>query len=336
MSHRKRIMFLTPQFQTPSTRFRVLQCIPKLKMNYDINIETIPKKFNERIKLFNRLPEYELVFLQKKLFQRWAIWYIRKKSKLFIYDFDDAVMFRDSNSRNFYSSSNLSQFKNTIKKSDLIIAGNNYLKSFAEPFSKNITVVKTSIDTKKYLPKSSITRTKELITIGWIGSHPNLIYLKELIPVFNDLYHSGLSFQLKVVCDKFINGFDCPVENKVWNEDEEIADIQSFDIGIMPMIDDQWSKGKCALKLLQYMSCGLPSVSTRTEVTSDIIKEGQNGFLATTLEEWREKICYLVKNFEHLKLLGHTARESIIGVYDTNTIAMQYNDLFHKLLQNEL
>jgi Glycosyltransferase len=115
---------------------------------------------------------------------------------------------------------------------------------------------------------------------------------------------------------------------KIWEKEDEVKDIQSFDIGIMPLIDDKWTKGKCALKLLQYMSCGLASVSSTTDVTSYIIKDGVNGFLASTNSQWLEKIKFLLENPDKLKTVGGEARKSIDGKFDSKTIALKYAAVF--------
>ena len=285
-----KIIFLTEPLNSPSTRFRVLQNIPELKkLNFDVTVEVIPKEISTRLKLFHSLIAYDVIILQRRLLQWWFLWYIRKKSKVLIYDFDDAVLFRDSNASDFYSFSRLRRFKHSLKFSDLIIPGNEYLRNVSLPYSDHVYVVPTGIDMQTYVPGPP-HGSSQPITIGWIGSAPNLFYLKQLIKPVNALYRITKYFKLKIVCDDFIEGFECPVENKIWKKEEEVKDIQSFDIGILPLAEDPWTKGKCALKLLQYMSCGLASVSSTSEVTSSIVKDGINGFLASNASEWLEKI----------------------------------------------
>ena len=160
------------------------------------------------------------------------------------------------------------------------------------PFTDKAFVVPTGIDTQTYIPKPSHDSSSPL-TIGCIGSAPNLFYLKQLIKPINELYRITKNFRLKIVCDDFIDGFECPVEKKIWKEEYEVKDIQSFDVGVFLLEEDAWTKGKCALKLLQYMSCGLASVSSTSEVTSSIVKDGINGFLASADSEWLEKIKIL-------------------------------------------
>ena len=323
-----KIIFLVSRLDQPSTRFRILQNIPELrKVGFNITTNEIPESISARLKLFNSLTSYDIVFLQKKIFKWWTLWYIRRRSKVLIYDFDDAVLFRDSNAPKFYSLPRLKEFKYTLKHADLVIAGNDYLKTLSLPFARKVVVIPTGIDTQTYIPKppSDISYP---ITIGWIGSKPNLIYLKQLIEPINRLYRMTKNFRFKIVCDDFIDGFECPVEKKKWKKEDEVEDIQSFDIGVMPLPDDKWAKGKCALKLLQYMSCSLASVSSTTNVTLPIIKDGVDGFLASTNSQWLEKIKFLLENPDKLKTVGGEARKSIDGKFDSETIAQKYAAVF--------
>jgi hypothetical protein len=123
------------------------------------------------------------------------------------------VLFRDSNAPKFHSLSRLKEFKYTLKHADLVISGNDYLKTLSLPFAKQIVVIPSGIDTQIYIPRPSYDHPPT-VTIGWIGSKPNLIYLEQLIEPVNKLYSTTKNFRLKIVCDDFIDGFECPVEKK--------------------------------------------------------------------------------------------------------------------------
>jgi hypothetical protein len=328
-----KVIFLTEPPKSPSTRFRVLQYIPGLeKDNFLVTVRDIPKQLSARLSVINELPAYDIVVLQRKLFQWWALWLIRRRSRVLIYDFDDALLFRDSNSTNPHSRSRLSRFKNTLRYADLVIAGNEYLKELATPFAGKIAVVPTGIDIQKYSEKRR-PHNQASLTLGWIGTQSNLIYLKQLIGPVNDVYRDTGNFRFKIVCDGFIDGFLCPLDKKMWTEEEEVEDIQSFDIGLLPLADDRWTRGKCALKLLQYMSCAVASVSSKTEVTSEIIQDGENGFLASDDSQWAEKIRRLVEDPKERQSMGIKGRESLHGSYDAETIASQYAELFNATVQ---
>ena len=323
-----RIIFLTEPLDSPSTRFRVLQYTPELrKLDFNLTVREIPKGISSRLKLINSLSSYDIIFLQRKLFQWLTLWYVRRRSKVLIYDFDDAMLFRDSNAPTFHSRTRLRRFKHTLRYADLVIAGNEYLKKLSLPFARKVFVMPTAIDTQTYTQKP-LPNNSSPLTIGWVGSKPNLIYLRQLIKPINKLYAMKKNFRFKIVCDGFIDGFECPLEKKLWKKKDEVKDIQSFDIGVFPLLDDMWTRGKCALKLLQYMSCGVPSVSSATKVTSDIVKDGINGFLASTDSQWLEKIELLIENPEKRKCIGREGRRSLNGSFDSKTIALKYAALF--------
>jgi hypothetical protein len=322
------IIFLVEPFSSPSTRFRVLQNIPELEaLNFNVTVREIPRSIGSRLRLINTLSSYDIVLLQRKLFQWWFLRYIRAKSKILIYDFDDAVLFRDSNAPHFHSGSRLKRFRHTVKYADLVISGNQYLKDLCLPYATNVSVISTGIDTDAYVQKL-VPNPSSSTTIGWIGSQPNLIYLKQLAEPINALYRAIHNFRLKIVCDDFIQDFECPVENKLWKREDEVGDIQSFDIGVFPLPDDRWTKGKCAMKLIQYMSCAVPSVSSANDVTSAIVNDGFNGFLASNASQWIEKLKFLVENPDKRAAIGAEGRRSIAGRFDTKTIARNYAKLF--------
>ena len=318
----------------PSSRFRILQNITEIeKYHYDITIKKIPKNSYNRLSLFSTLSSYDIVFLQKKLFQWWFLWLIKKKSKLLIYEFDDAVLYRDSDYNNFNSYTRNHRFKNTLKFADKVIAGNEYLRDIGASFSTNIHVIPTGINTQIYVPRRKQIQAVPY-TIGWIGSKSNLPLLKQIIEPLNKLYIDTKTFRLKVVCDDFnIDSANFPIDFKRWRESEEVSDIQSFDIGVMPFVNNKWTKGKCALKLLQYMSCQLPSVSSKSDVTSSLVINGKNGYLASNALEWYDCIKILLDHPNQFEVLGKEARKSIIGRFDTETIARQYVKIFDDMIR---
>ncbi|NPA24259.1 MAG: glycosyltransferase family 4 protein, partial [Deltaproteobacteria bacterium] len=159
----------------------------------------------------------------------------------------------------------------------------------------------------------------------------NLVYLETLVEPLNRLYEKRRDFTLKVVCDAFPQGFECPVEKVAWSPENEVKELQSFDIGLMPLADDPWTKGKCAFKLLQYMACGRSAVASESEVTREIISDGENGFLASDPAAMVAVIERLLDEPEKLAAIGNAARNSLIGRYDQATVASLYAGLFKEL-----
>ncbi len=292
----KKVYFLIQEWDHPASRYRVLQYIPYLKESQiESKVALFPDSFRKWMKLFSEIQDYNTLFVQKKRLWHWQLWYLKRKNIKIIYDFDDAVMFKspvDGGGRSFKRQRT---FARMIRYSNQVIAGNQYLKSQAMPYNKNIVIIPTAIDTNKYTTKD-FNKEKEMVTIGWIGSKSSLLFLKELTPAFDHLASQYKNIELKIICNDF---FDCnkmPVIKKTWTLEDENSDLQDIDIGLAPLPNHEWTKGKCATKLLQYLSVGIPVVCSPVGVHNEIIKEGINGFFAVSIEEWVEKIAFLIKD----------------------------------------
>ena len=332
-----KILFLTASLKTPSTRFRVLQNLEFWRgLGLEVTAVPLPKNNWARCKLLYILPDYDIVVLQKRLLHRHTFSLLRRRAKVLLYDFDDAVMFSDSNKEgDFFSERKSLRFAAVARSADLLLAGNEYLKEQAlSRGARRVEVVPTGVDCNYFTPGSESEKkpVDSCLNIGWIGSKANLIYLKALAQPLNLLYKKRQDFKLTIVCDDFTDAFACPVEKVSWSAANEVRDIQDFSIGIMPLADDPWTKGKCAFKLLQYMACGLPAVASATAVTRKIIEPLQNGLLAATPVEMVEKIEWLLDNRQSLPELGRQARRSIVGTYDSETVASFYVDIFKQLM----
>ena len=331
-----KILFLTASLKTPSTRFRVLQNLEIWRsLGYEVAAVPLPKNNWARCKLLYTLPNYDIVVLQKRLLHRHTFLLLCRRARILLYDFDDAVMFSDSNKDgNFLSERRSLRFATVAKSADLLLAGNDYLKEQAlDAGARQVKVVPTGVDCNHFIPHSEPEKkfVESCLNIGWIGSKANLIYLNALVQPLNLLYKKRQDFKLTIVCDDFTDVFACPVEKISWSAANEVAEIQNFAIGIMPLVDDPWTKGKCAFKLLQYMACGLPAVATATAVTRKIIEPLRNGLLAETSVEMVEKIEWLLDNRQALPELGRQARRSILGIYDSETVAVSYSEIFKQL-----
>jgi len=184
-----------------------------------------------------------------------------------------------------------------VKGSDAVTVGNQFLKDEVlkvDP-GKKVFVIPTCIDTKLYPQKKKISDRQEII-LGWIGTKGNLRYLKKLEPVFQILRQRFPRVKLKIVSNDFYDPSHLPTIKKLWKLEDENEDLISFDIGLMPLNDDPWSRGKCGLKIVQYLSVGVPVVCTPVGINSDIIQHGENGFWATSDQEWVDRLSILIQD----------------------------------------
>jgi glycosyltransferase involved in cell wall biosynthesis len=167
------------------------------------------------------------------------------------------------------------------------------------------------------------------VVIGWIGSRSTLPYLERMKSILDDIALRYSASRLKIVADAFFECEKMPVTQKQWSYEEEIADLHTFDIGLMPLTDDPWSRGKCGFKLLQYMAVGIPAVCSPVGVNKDIIIDGVNGFCANSDQEWLYKIGILIGNPELRQAMGKRARENVISTYSTDCNAPKLMEVLH-------
>ena len=310
-----KVLFLIQGFSVAASRYRVLQYIPYLNSKgVETSVSLYPRTLKENFQCFNDLPQYDIIFLQRKRFNQPRLGLLRKRAKRIIYDFDDSVMYRNSKARDPISQTRRRRFVQMIKNSNFVIAGNEFLKSEVLPFNPNVEVIPTAIDQERYHLKTYPLQ-QDRVTLGWIGDHGSIHYLEKMRPLFEKIGEQYPHVDLKIVCDTF---FDCErmrVIKKNWSSEEEVADLQGFDVGLMPLVDDPWSWGKCGLKIIQYQGVGLPVVCTPVGINKDLVEDGINGYWAMTPAEWEKKLSVLIENSELRERMGREGRRRVLENY---------------------
>jgi glycosyltransferase involved in cell wall biosynthesis len=329
-----KVLFLIQGFSVAASRYRVLQYLPYLESEgVETTVRLYPRTLKENIQFFASLPKYDIIFLQRKRFNQPRLILLRKRAKRIVFDFDDAIMFRNSKSKDPFSNTRMRRFIQMIKASDFVIAGNEFLKSQVLPYNSNIEVIPTPIDQEKYLPKDYSLK-KEKVTIGWIGDHGSIHYLKRMKPIFENIGKSYKNVELKIVCDTFFDCENLNVIKKNWNQKDEIFDLQSFDIGIMPLIDDRWSWGKCGLKIIQYQGVALPVVCTPVGINRDLVEDGVNGFYAMTDEEWLRNLSILIENDKLREKMGYEGLKKVREKYTVEVCAPKLLSILNRVMKN--
>ncbi|MEW6117185.1 MAG: glycosyltransferase family 4 protein [Nitrospirota bacterium] len=273
------------------------------------------------------MKNYDLVVLHRKLLDSVGWHVLRRSCKRLAYDFDDALMFKDSKSAQHYSRRRTSRFNRIVRGADFVIAGNEYLKTFAAKENKRTSIIPTSIDMCRYEERPAKAASNQ-ITLGWIGSRSTLFYLERMKHVWDALYDRYPQLRLMIVSNAF---FDCdrmPVTKKAWSYEEEIGDLHTFDIGVMPLTDDVWARGKCGFKLLQYMAVGVPAVCSPVGMNKEIVADGTNGFWAESEEEWVDKVGRLIEDPQLRADMGRRARETVIERYSAEVSSKKMVELF--------
>ena len=328
-----KVLFLIQGFSVAASRYRVLQYIPYLEAKgVEVTVSLYPRTLKENFRFFNNLSQYDIVFLQRKRFNQPRLGWLRKRAKRIVYDFDDSVMYRNSKAKDPISSTRRRRFVQMIKKSDFIIAGNEFLKREVLPFNPNVEVIPTTIDQERYHLKTYPVQ-QERVTLGWIGDHGSIHYLEKMRPIFEKIGQKYSHVELKIVCDTFFSCEKMKVVKKKWNSEEEVADLQGFDIGLMPLVDDPWSWGKCGLKIIQYQGVGVPVVCTPVGINKDLVEDGVNGFYAMNPEEWEKKLSFLIEDSELREKMGKEGRKRVLESYTYQACAPRLFSILDRMVE---
>lgn len=221
--------------------------------------------------------------------------------KKIVYDFDDAIWlpnYSEANT-NYHKYKNYKKVDEIMQWATVVSAGNDYLADYAKRYNPNVIVNPTTIDTENYHNPLlyKVQRTDKLV-IGWTGTHTTCKYLEFLVPVLDRLKEE-FDFEFCVISNQAPD-FEIPNINFIkWDKSTEIQDLMRFDIGVMPLYNDKWAKGKCGFKALQYLSLGIPAIVSPIGVNVNIVDEGKNGFLCETSDDWYNALYYFISNVGH-------------------------------------
>ena len=360
---KKKILFLANHRigRSPGQRFRFEQYLFYLEQNnFEIHFSNIinekedsflykkgqyfkkallvKRQWNKRKKDLRKTNDFEIVFIFREALLTASTYFEKQFAKTkakVVFDFDDAIWLPNVSSGN----KTLQVLKNPTKTddivacADMVFAGNSYLAQYASKFCSKVKVIPTTIDTSYHIRKKSNDSNR--ICIGWTGTETTRKYLDGILPVFLQLAEKyGDKIYFKVICDQpwKVNGID--LKNEKWRKENEIEQLEEIDIGIMPLTDDQWSRGKCGFKGLQYMAMESATVMSPVGVNTEIVKHGENGYLAESNADWIEHLSNLIENKELRLQIGKAGRETVEKRYSVNAnkdLYLRYlNDLIDK------
>ncbi len=225
--------------------------------------------------------------------------FLKLIGKKLIFDFDDAIQYGSENNNNWFFSNFIRcdwKIKIIIKISNLVIAGNENLKKFAYRFNKNVKVIPTTIDINKYkFKKKNISKN---LTIGWSGSLSTSKYIENFLPILFKIQKKK-KFKILIIGSK-LNIKNKDINCLEWSSKNELKYLNQIDVGLMPLPNNLWTRGKCGLKILQYLSFGIPSLVSNVGMNSEIIENGKNGYLIDNKNQWE---IYLKKFLNNPKLI---------------------------------
>lgn len=323
----KNFMVLCQGKRVPSSRFRIENLINKIHkrgVTFDVRNAHLsaypPSGIFSRIfwlfkELFFRIPDivnsyrYDGVIFQREIISTIpTLERFTKKPR--ILDVDDAIWLN----RGGWAADDLA------RRVDHIVCGNQYLADYFKTFGKPITIIPTGVDVDRFMPKKTLTPNK---TIGWSGTSGGFQYLYSIEYSLSQVLSAHPDWKLLIVSDQAPNFKLIPEEQLefvLWTSDSEVDTIQNMDIGLMPLDDTPWSRGKCSYKMLLYMACGLPVVASDIGMNSEVLAHDFIGYGANTEEEWVDAINRLIENKNLKQMAGENGRNVVVNHYSTEVV----------------
>jgi glycosyltransferase involved in cell wall biosynthesis len=354
---RLRVLVLAPYpaRTAPSQRFRFEQYLdPLIEEGFEFEVSTLlepggPALLNEpghlgskiavtaraalrRFRDVARRGSFDLVFIHREAFPLGFPLFERSLAALgtpYIFDLDDAIYLPavGDASGGFSSLRYPAKTKSIARHARLVTAGNRHLADWALQHNDDVRVIPTTIDTELYRAPPSHDSTQEgrSVCVGWSGSRTTIRYLAPLVPILRELQLER-GIRIRVIGDEHFTIPGAEVEALPWREQSEIEDLSAIDIGLMPLPDDEWARGKCGLKALQYMALGVSAVISPIGVNVDIARGGA-AMLASGEGEWRDAILELIENAERRHELGERGRERVEESYSVRANLPRYREV---------
>jgi glycosyltransferase involved in cell wall biosynthesis len=294
-------------------------------------LQLVSRNLARRLSTIGKARRYDLVYILREAALLGPAFFERllyQQRIPFVFDFDDAIFVSYRSPSNGYLSylKFASKTKTICRLASHVMVGNPYLAEYARQVNDNVTVIPTTIDTEKYRvppPKSD----SGPITIGWTGSYSTVQHLDTLRGALKKLAETE-KFRLRVIGTPKYELSPIDVEAMQWRAATELDDLCAIDVGVMPLPVDNWSKGKCGLKALQFMALGIPTICSPVGVNTDIIQDNENGFLAGTEAEWVDKLTRLLRSAELRRRLGDAGRATVEQKYSAAITAPRVYEIF--------
>jgi glycosyltransferase involved in cell wall biosynthesis len=289
-----------------------------------------------RLRFIFQARKFDLVWLEYEMLPwlpSWTELALLPKNMQLVVDYDDAVFHRYDQHRVSLVRKLLGRKIDAImQRADVVIVGNEYLGERAKQAgARRLELLPTVVDASRYAVSEKEDASP--VTIGWIGQPSTAKYLSQLVPVLKKMITKH-GVRVVAIGPKPAQFQQLPVEVRPWSEGTEAAEIQQFDIGIMPLSDSGWERGKCGYKLIQYMACGKPVVATPVGVNKVIVRQGVNGFLANTEAEWCDAIDVLCQDAALRKRMGAEGRKIMEQNYSLQFAAPRLAELLRSAVNS--
>lgn len=285
--------------------------------------------------LLTQVPRADFVFIHREVTPigppvfEWLI--ANVFGKRIIYDFDDAIWMADpAGEQSFISRLKWQQKVGQICRwAYKVSCGNAYLRNYAQQFNSQSIINPTTLDTEERHNQVRDQYQPERPVIGWTGTHTTLRHLDLVWPTLEKLEQEGYDFEFRVISNQ-------PPEHTglraltytPWRKETEIQDLLQFHLGLMPLVDDPWARGKCAFKALQYMSLGMPALVSPVGMNTEVVQNGYNGYVCATPQQWYDALRELLGSQQLRAALGQAARRTIVERYSVASNKENFLALF--------
>jgi len=326
-----KLLVLTNNPSRPSFRQRIEIHLNALRRHgIDCEVTKFPSGELARLRLFKRSADFDAVFLQKKCMNFFNAICLRRYSREIIYDFDDAIMYSPETTESD-TTSHFRLFQRTVRLADMVIVGNSYLAEHAQRFNHNVKVLPTGLDTTAYNIETK-TESDGKVRLVWIGSKSTLKYLAEIKPALEQIGERFSNVILRIICDEFFDLQNMQVEKCRWSLAGQYSDLLSSDIGLAPLPDNRFTRGKCGFKILQYQAAYLPVVASPVGVNAEYVADGLTGYLAANNNQWVDSIGRLIENDALRKQMSHRAKKHVVR-FDSDIIGGKLSTLITEFLK---
>ncbi len=347
-----RVTALTGGDNQPSSRYRVRQHIRRLsdlgidvcdrRPNIDRHAELLPPRLNairalrwptkilsHGVKAGLRAPDAyatwrtDLTWLQRELVPGMPSWEPLMKRPL-VLDVDDAI----------WLSPPVGKFmaKTLARHADVVVAGNRYLAEWFEPYAREVVILPTAVDTEVYQPRD--TRPKDDFVIGWMGTSSNFGFVKDIEPALQQILQNAPHARI-VIVSNVAPKFETLPSNRVrfikWTAGGEAEALRTFDVGLMPLADEPWTRGKCSFKMLQYMACAVPVVVSPVGMNADVLQMADLGMAARRTSDWVDALLSIYKDRALGDRLGSNGRAVAEAHFSSEVVAVAISELFKTL-----
>jgi glycosyltransferase involved in cell wall biosynthesis len=281
----------------------------------------------------------ELVVIEYELlpyFPAWLERWLKLRRCRLVIDYDDALFHQYDQHPNWFVRSLLgNKIATVMQLAHTVIAGNAYLADYAtRAGARRVQIIPTVVDLSHY-PAEAAAFDSDVFTIGWIGSPSTAPYLQLIAPALAEVCRD-LSARVRLIGSGPVDLPGVPVDILPWREDTEVAEMNRFDVGVMPLPDEPWTRGKCGLKLIQYMACGLPVVASPVGVNSEIVQAEVNGFLAQSTADWVAALKRLRTDKQLRRTMGAAGRARVEEKYCLEVTAPKLIGVLKRVAQGSV